>query len=128
MGNYSCGNLRCFFPRERHQQLSSVHGIILYSEACLCFHQCKPWLHQVVWNPCSWHYSEACLRFHQSKACFHLTGLEPMYVTPQSMFVNIGERCNVAGSRKFCRLIKTGNYEVLTLSLRNEHSVAMNGM
>ncbi|KAK7103336.1 methionine synthase-like [Littorina saxatilis] len=40
-----------------------------------------------------------------------LSGLEPMYVTPQSFFVNIGERCNVAGSKKFCRLIKTGKYE-----------------
>lgn len=39
------------------------------------------------------------------------TGLEPMYITPDSMFVNIGERCNVAGSRMFCRLIKTGKYE-----------------
>ncbi|KAK7507103.1 hypothetical protein BaRGS_00001954 [Batillaria attramentaria] len=40
-----------------------------------------------------------------------LSGLEATYITPQSMFVNIGERCNVAGSRKFCRLIKTGKYE-----------------
>ncbi|KAL8568291.1 hypothetical protein ACOMHN_040864 [Nucella lapillus] len=40
-----------------------------------------------------------------------LSGLEPMYITPQSVFVNIGERCNVAGSRKFCRLIKTGKYD-----------------
>ncbi|XP_076441895.1 methionine synthase-like [Babylonia areolata] len=40
-----------------------------------------------------------------------LSGLEPMYLTPQSVFVNIGERCNVAGSRKFCRLIKTGKYD-----------------
>ena len=28
-------------------------------------------------------------------------------------FVNIGERCNVAGSRKFLRLIKSSNFEVL---------------
>ena len=27
-------------------------------------------------------------------------------------FVNIGERCNVAGSRKFCRLIKSDKFEV----------------
>ena len=29
-----------------------------------------------------------------------------------SLFINIGERCNVAGSKKFCRLIKEGKYEV----------------
>ena len=27
-------------------------------------------------------------------------------------FVNIGERCNVAGSKRFCRLIKNGKFEV----------------
>ena len=41
-----------------------------------------------------------------------LSGLEPMRIGPYTNFVNIGERCNVAGSRKFCRLIKNGNYEV----------------
>ncbi|KAG7171128.1 Methionine synthase-like [Homarus americanus] len=40
-----------------------------------------------------------------------LCGLEPMRITSQTNFVNIGERCNVAGSRKFCRLIKNGEYE-----------------
>lgn len=40
-----------------------------------------------------------------------LCGLEPMRITNQTNFVNIGERCNVAGSRLFCRLIKTGKYE-----------------
>ena len=43
---------------------------------------------------------------------FSHTGLEPMYVGPFSNFVNIGERCNVAGSKKFLRLIKSNNYEV----------------
>ena len=33
-------------------------------------------------------------------------------IGPYTNFINIGERCNVAGSRKFCRLIKSGNYEV----------------
>ena len=33
-------------------------------------------------------------------------------MSPDAMFVNIGERCNVAGSRRFCNLIKKGNYEV----------------
>ena len=35
-----------------------------------------------------------------------LSGLEPLIVTPQSNFINIGERTNVAGSKKFLRLIK----------------------
>ena len=40
-----------------------------------------------------------------------LAGLEPLKVGKLSNFVNIGERCNVAGSRKFCRLIKEDNYD-----------------
>ncbi|CAG0893689.1 unnamed protein product [Cyprideis torosa] len=40
-----------------------------------------------------------------------LSGLEPFYLRQETNFVNIGERCNVAGSRKFSRLIKSGNYE-----------------
>ncbi|MEN1783712.1 MAG: methionine synthase [Bacteroidota bacterium] len=40
-----------------------------------------------------------------------LSGLEPLVITPDSNFVNIGERTNVAGSRKFLRLIKEENYE-----------------
>ena len=40
-----------------------------------------------------------------------LSGLEPLVITPESNFVNVGERTNVAGSRKFLRLIKEGNYE-----------------
>ncbi|CAC5380518.1 metH [Mytilus coruscus] len=40
-----------------------------------------------------------------------LCGLEPSYIGPFTNFVNIGERCNVAGSRKFARLITNGNYD-----------------
>ncbi|MFD1870811.1 methionine synthase [Hymenobacter bucti] len=40
-----------------------------------------------------------------------LAGLEPFNITPQSLFVNIGERCNVTGSRAFARLIRSGDYE-----------------
>ncbi|XP_065750998.1 methionine synthase isoform X2 [Phocoena phocoena] len=40
-----------------------------------------------------------------------LSGLEPFRIGPHTNFVNIGERCNVAGSRKFAKLIMTGNYE-----------------
>ena len=40
-----------------------------------------------------------------------LAGLDVLKITSESNFVNIGERCNVAGSRKFLRLIKEQNYE-----------------
>ena len=40
-----------------------------------------------------------------------LSGLEALYVTPEVHFVNVGERCNVAGSRKFLRLIKEKQYD-----------------
>ena len=40
-----------------------------------------------------------------------LSGLEPLIITPNSVFVNIGERTNVTGSRKFLRLIKEEKYE-----------------
>lgn len=39
------------------------------------------------------------------------SGLEPVTMTAETNFVNIGERCNVAGSRKFARLIREGKYE-----------------
>ncbi|MGX7667422.1 methionine synthase [Flavobacterium pedocola] len=40
-----------------------------------------------------------------------LSGLEPLIVTPETNFVNVGERTNVTGSRKFLRLIKEEKYE-----------------
>lgn len=40
-----------------------------------------------------------------------LSGLELFELTPEVRFVNVGERCNVAGSRKFLRLIKEKQYE-----------------
>ena len=40
-----------------------------------------------------------------------LSGLDMLEVKPENNFISIGERCNVAGSRKFLRLIKEGNYE-----------------
>ena len=40
-----------------------------------------------------------------------VSGLETVEMLPGSMFVNVGERCNVAGSRKFLRLIKEGDFE-----------------
>lgn len=40
-----------------------------------------------------------------------LSGLEPVVLTPESNFMNIGERTNITGSKKFARLIVAGNYE-----------------
>jgi len=40
-----------------------------------------------------------------------LSGLEPFVLTPNITFVNVGERTNVTGSRKFLRLIKENNFE-----------------
>ncbi len=39
-----------------------------------------------------------------------LSGLEPLIVSPESNFINVGERTNVTGSRKFLRLIKEEKY------------------
>ncbi|XP_061611619.1 methionine synthase isoform X3 [Phyllopteryx taeniolatus] len=40
-----------------------------------------------------------------------LSGLESFKIGPYTNFVNIGERCNVSGSRKFAKMIMAGNYE-----------------
>lgn len=40
-----------------------------------------------------------------------LSGLEPLIIRPETNFVNVGERTNVTGSRKFARLIKSGAYD-----------------
>ncbi|MGB2171639.1 MAG: methionine synthase [Flavobacteriaceae bacterium] len=39
-----------------------------------------------------------------------LSGLESLVITPESNFINIGERTNVTGSRRFLRLIEQGDY------------------
>ena len=46
-----------------------------------------------------------------SIATLKLSGLEPLIVTAESNFVNIGERTNVTGSRAFLRLIQAGDFE-----------------
>ena len=45
------------------------------------------------------------------KPFLRLSGLEPLVVRPESLFVNVGERTNVTGSKKFARLIRSENYE-----------------
>jgi 5-methyltetrahydrofolate--homocysteine methyltransferase len=49
-----------------------------------------------------------------------LSGLEPLIVTPESNFINVGERTNVTGSRKFLRLIKEEKYEEALDIARNQ--------
>ena len=44
------------------------------------------------------------------RAVTQLSGLEPLYIPPDSPFILIGERTNVAGSRRFARLIREGDY------------------
>ncbi|WP_190811244.1 methionine synthase [Flagellimonas sp. S3867] len=53
---------------------------------------------------------------HQSSTVNHkrplrLSGLEPLVITPESNFINVGERTNVAGSKKFLRLIKEEKFD-----------------
>ena len=43
-------------------------------------------------------------------AC-RLSGLEPLTISKESLFVNVGERTNVTGSARFKRLIKEENYD-----------------
>ncbi len=43
-------------------------------------------------------------------AALRLAGLEPLTVTSESLFVNVGERTNITGSARFRRLIKEGDY------------------
>src|ERR671921_48454 len=45
------------------------------------------------------------------KPFLRLSGLEPLVIRPETNFVNVGERTNVTGSKKFARLIRDGNYE-----------------
>lgn len=55
-----------------------------------------------------------------------LSGLELLDVSPEVQFVNVGERCNVAGSRKFLRLIKEKKYdETLSIARKQVEDGAM---
>ena len=48
---------------------------------------------------------------HKTERLLTLSGQESLLVSPETNFVNIGERTNVTGSRKFLRLIEAGDYE-----------------
>ncbi len=49
-----------------------------------------------------------------------LSGLEPLTISPDSLFINIGERTNVAGSKKFAKLIKWENHEAAMKVARDQ--------
>lgn len=54
----------------------------------------------------------------KAEPVLRVAGLEALEIRPENNFVNIGERCNVAGSRKFLRLIKEKSYgEALAIAL-----------
>ncbi len=61
-------------------------------------------------------FSETAARYRprpmpQQRHITVLSGLEPLRIVPETNFVNVGERTNVAGSAKFARLIREGDYE-----------------
>ncbi|MFZ9029111.1 MAG: dihydropteroate synthase, partial [Crocinitomicaceae bacterium] len=49
--------------------------------------------------------------YKEREVTLRLSGLEPLIVTPESNFINVGERTNVTGSRKFLRLIQEEDFE-----------------
>lgn len=55
-----------------------------------------------------------------SEVTLRLSGLEPLIVTPELNFINIGERTNVTGSLKFARLIKEDRYDEALEVARNQ--------
>ncbi|MFN5148414.1 MAG: methionine synthase [Flavobacteriia bacterium] len=56
----------------------------------------------------------------KTNATLKLSGLEPLIVTPESNFVNVGERTNVTGSRAFLRMIKEGDFEAALAVAREQ--------
>ncbi len=59
------------------------------------------------------------------KPFLRLAGLEPLVIRPETNFVNVGERTNVTGSKKFARLIRDGQYEeALTVARQQVESGA----
>ena len=56
----------------------------------------------------------------KKKTLTQLSGLEPLTISKESNFVNIGERTNVSGSRKFARLIREKKYEEASTVARHQ--------
>lgn len=63
---------------------------------------------KAIVDACSQHATRA---FPDNPNTMRLSGLEPLEVAAHTGFVNVGERTNVTGSRKFSRLIREGNHE-----------------
>ncbi|ARA94579.1 methionine synthase [Rhodothermaceae bacterium RA] len=59
-------------------------------------------------------------RIPEPEPWLRLSGLEPLVLRPETGFVNIGERTNVTGSRRFARLIKEGDYEAALAVARQQ--------
>ncbi|MBW8751553.1 MAG: methionine synthase [Propionibacteriales bacterium] len=58
-------------------------------------------------------------------SAMRLAGLEPLNITPDSLFVNVGERTNITGSARFRNLIKAGDYDTgLTVAAQQVESGA----
>jgi 5-methyltetrahydrofolate--homocysteine methyltransferase len=57
---------------------------------------------------------------NENTGVLHLSGLEHLDINDDSLFTNIGERCNVAGSRMFLRLINEKKYEEALLIARKQ--------
>ncbi len=57
---------------------------------------------------------------NQKPKYLKLSGLEPLVITPESNFINVGERTNVAGSKMFLRLIKERNFEAALAVARDQ--------
>ena len=57
---------------------------------------------------------------NQTQKHLKLSGLEPLIITPESNFINVGERTNVAGSKKFLRLIKEEKFAEALDIARNQ--------
>ena len=58
----------------------------------------------------------------QENIKIRLSGLEALVATNDSNFINVGERCNVTGSKKFLELIKAGDFDA-ALSVAREQVV-----
>lgn len=56
----------------------------------------------------------------KSEPILKLSGLEPMDITKLTNFVNVGERCNVSGSKMFARLVRTGDYDAALSIARDQ--------
>ena len=54
------------------------------------------------------------------KKYLRLSGLEPLVIRPETNFVNIGERTNITGSKKFANLVLSGDYESALSIARNQ--------